>query len=108
MKISIIEKYFYFAFTYSGIRKVFYTYDTKYKQKIDHKEEEMPILYTHRIVHFLFAGIMGLGLAPTHLVNDIERLEIYVRNIKPLSPITCKLSNDIDFYTVLWDQHKAE
>jgi len=68
---TLYEKYIASVFTYSGIRKLIYTYDIKYRQKIDNKIEE------HRVIHFLFAGLMGIGLAPMHFVNDLERLERY-------------------------------
>ncbi len=106
MKLSFLEKYFTMAFTYSGLRKLIYTYDLQYKQKINNKIEERPILYTDKVIHFLFAGVMGIGLAPKHFLNDMERLEMYVRNIKCFSNC-CSKNNDIDFYTVLWDEHNV-
>jgi hypothetical protein len=106
MKISFTEKYLCFAFTYSGIRKLFYTYNTKYTQKIDNKIEERPILYTHHFIHFLFAAVMGVGLTPVHLANDIERLEMYFRNIKSFP--NKKYHTDTDFYTVLLDEHRVQ
>lgn len=103
---SLFEKYICCAFTYNGIRKLVYTYDTKYKQKINNQIEERPILYSHCVIHFLFAGIMGIGMAPYNLFNDIERLEMKVRNIPPMT--NTPINNYQDFYTVLWDQHKFE
>jgi hypothetical protein len=108
MTVSFFEKYIYCAFTYSGIRKLYYTYNTQYKQKIDNKVEKRPILYSHHVIHFLFAGTMGIGLAPNHLINDIERMEMYIRDIKPFSKPYSKYYDDIDFYSVLLDNHKVE
>ena len=39
-----------------------------------------------------------------YFVNDIEHIEIYIRNIAPVS----KHYEENDFYTVLWDIHKSE
>ena len=107
MSHSFIEKYLCGAFTYSALRKLYYTYDSQYVQLIDNKIETRPILYSHRVVHALFAGIMGVGLAPAHFLNDVERVELCLRNIKPFPIHDRKYHNDTDFYTVLWDQHKA-
>lgn len=103
--VSILERYLYFAFAYGGLRKIAYTWNTQYKQKVKDKVELRPILYSHRMMHFLLGGISGVWLAPIHICNDIERLEMYVRNIKPFSSAT-DVNEDIDFYTVLMDMHK--
>lgn len=113
MSSTVFEKYILTSFMYGGIRKLFYTYDTQYKQKIDNKVIERPILYSHRVVHFIFAGIMSIGLSPMHLFNDISRLEMYMRKITPFPnnyPTTYYNWNndDKDFYTVLWDEHKCD
>jgi hypothetical protein len=105
--MSFYEKYFLSAIAYGGIRKLIYTYDTKYTQKIGNKIEQRPILYSHRIVHCLFAGFMGIGLTPVYILNDIERLEMYIRNIKPF-PQQCKYHTDVDFHTILFDYHRVE
>ena len=47
-----LNRYFCYAFTYSGLRKLVYTYDTQYTQKIDNKIETRPILYSS-IVFFI-------------------------------------------------------
>ncbi len=73
---------------YSGIRKLLYTYNTQYKQK----DEVRPILYSHHLIHFVFAGTMGI--------------EMYVRNIKPFPNAYSK--EDKDFFTVLWDHHRSQ
>jgi len=99
----MIEKYISYAFMYGGIRKLLYTYNTQYKQK----DEVRPILYSHHLIHFVFGGTMGIGLAPMYLLNDMERIEMYVRNIKPFSNAYSK-EDDKDFFTVLWDHHRSQ
>ncbi len=96
-------KYFVSVFSHSGLRKLYYTYDTKYEQKNENIIITRPILYTHRIIHCLFAGIMGIGLAPMYF----EHIEIYIRNIAPV-PKHSKHYEENNFYTVLWDMHKSE
>jgi hypothetical protein len=108
MTTTFFEKYIFCAFSYSGMRKLYYTWNVQYKKKIDNKVEKRPILYSHRIIHFLFAGTIGIALAPVHLTNDIERLEMYIRNIKPFSKSYPKYYDDINFYTVLRDIHNIE
>jgi len=101
MKYFNSLNYMVFSFTYSSIRKLYYTYDIKYKKII----EERPILYIHKFFHVLFAGGVGIYIAPFHLINDIERIEMYARNIKPFKEDN-KTNENITFLSVLLDIDK--
>ena len=101
----MLNKYIYTTFLYSGIRKLIYTYDTKYREHINHEIVERPILYTHHLSHFLFAGISGIGLAPIHLFHDISMFEMKLRNIQPLPDSKNSKLYDVDFMSVMLDLH---
>jgi hypothetical protein len=107
MKYFTIPNYILLSFSYSSIRKLYYTYDIKYKKTINGKIEERPILYTHRFLHLLFAGGTGIYIAPIHLINDIERIEMYARDIKPFKEDN-KTEKTITFFSVLFDSHDID
>jgi hypothetical protein len=104
MKYFNIPNYILFTFSYSSLRKLYYTNDIKYKKIIEEKIEERPILYIHKFIHILFAGAIGVYIAPFHIINDIERIEMYTRNIKPFKEDN-KTNENITFLSVLLDTH---
>ena len=76
-----MHRYFGTAFMYSGVRKMVYTWDSKYRD-IDYKDHkkiisERPILYVDRCMHFVFGGLLGMVNFPIYLFNDIRNIEMY-------------------------------
>jgi hypothetical protein len=106
MKYFNFPNYILFSFSYSSIRKLYYTNDIKYKKITKEKIEERPILYIHKFIHLLFAGVTCIYITPLHLINDIERIEMYTRNIKPFEENN-KKNEDITFLSVLLDTHEV-
>jgi hypothetical protein len=102
-----MPNYMLFTFSYSSLRKLYYTKDIKYKKIIEEKMEERPILYIHKFIHTLYAGIVGIYIAPFHLINDIERFEMYARNIKPFKEDN-NINKSVTFLTVLLDSHAID
>ena len=101
--MSFFYKYSLFAVSYSAIRKIYNTYDTKYKYTVNNKIEEYPILYNHRIAHLIYAASAGIYITPFTLLNDIGKFEMYVRNIH--YPVEKNLNKEVTFLTVLTDMH---
>lgn len=100
-----LSKYISASFLYSGCRKLYYTYDLQYKKTIQNKIETRPILYSHRLLHFIGGGIFGIYLFPLNIINDLENIEIYIRKIKPYPKEDYMEGMDINFYTIMIDDH---
>jgi hypothetical protein len=102
-------RYFGTAFLYSGIRKLVYTWDSKYidiSYDKNHQKvmTERPILYIDRCMHFLYAGMTGTAAFPIYLASDIRNTEMHMRNIK--SPQYClHHAGDKGFLDVMCDSH---
>lgn len=105
--MGILGKLGCVAFSYSAIRKLYYTNNLKYRKYIDDKIEERPILYTDKIGHVIFGGIIGMYSFPIILYSDISKIEMYLRDIKPFSDdkYTKNQKKDINYLSVLLDVH---
>lgn len=103
--LKLIDKYILFSFSYSGIRKLYNVKDIKYKELIDDKIEERPILYTDKFFLFIFSGLLGIYSFPYLLISDIQKVEKKIRNIDdfPISnyEITRKNNKPINFVYLL-------
>lgn len=93
------------SFLYSGFRKLYYIKDLKYRQCIDDKIEERPILYTDKLGHFVFGGCIGMWSFPILLFSDISKIEMYLRNIKPFPEYNYSKYKNINYLSVLFDYH---
>lgn len=102
-KIPFLYKYVLTAFTYGAARKLWYTRDMEYKIQINDKIETTPILYTHYMKFGVIHGIIGIYNFPFNIINDIEKIEMYVRNIKQL-PNNDK-NKTINYMDVMLDHH---
>ena len=103
-----MHRYFGTAFMYSGMRKMVYTWDSKYRD-VDYKDHkkiisERPILYVDRYMHFVFGGLLGMVNFPIYLFNDIRNIEMYARNIKKPSYLL-KQGDEQGFLDVMFDLH---
>ena len=93
------------AFTYSAFRKIYYTKDLKYRERINDKIEERPILYSDKLGHFVFGGCIGMWSFPILLYSDISKVEMYLRNIKPFPEDNYLKYRSINYLSVLFDYH---
>jgi hypothetical protein len=104
-----MNRYFATAFLYSGIRKLVYTWDAKYRD-VSYDENhnkittERPVLHVDRCMHFLYAGTIGTAVFPINLLCDIRNTEMYIRNIKS-PPYWLELPGNKGFLDVLCDLH---
>jgi len=107
--LSATDLYCKCAFVYSGVRKLVYTWGTKYQDIVyDQNHTKIittkPILYVDRCVHFLYSGFLGIPLAPLYILCDIRKIEMIIHNIK-LSHKFQHLSEGKGFLDVMMDQH---
>lgn len=106
MATSFINKYIGITFSYSALRKLYYTYDSEYKVKINDIIYTQPILYSDRFLYSIYAGIIGIYIAPFNLSYDINHLELYMRNIKKLPDSDYnKIFKNVNFLNILFDNH---
>ncbi len=97
------------AFVYSGIRKLVYTWNTKYQDIVyDQNHTKImttrPILCVDRCMHFLYSGFLGIPLTPLYILCDIRQIEMIIHNIK--RPLKFQhLSEGKGFLDVMMDQH---
>lgn len=98
-----IYKYISIASIYGAIRKLYYTRNMEYKIEINNKIETKPILYTHYMMFGIMHGFTGIYYFPFNIINDIEKIEMYARNIKQL-PNKDK-NKPIDYLDILLDYH---
>ena len=106
MATSFIKKYIGITFSYGALRKLYYTYDSEYKVKINDIIYTQPILYSDRFLHLVYAGIGGIYITPFNLSADINRFELYMRNIKKLpANDDNKEFKNVNFLNILLDNH---
>jgi hypothetical protein len=103
--MGFFNKFCGIAFSYSAFRKLYYTKDIKYRQCYDNKIEERPILYCDKLGFFVFGGGIGMWSFPLLLFSDISKVEMYLRDIKPFSKNDKMKNRDINYLSVLFDDH---
>lgn len=103
--MGFFEKIGSIAFSYSACRKLYYTKDLKYRQCINDKIEERPILYTDKLGHFVFGGCIGMWSFPILLFSDISKIEMFLRDIKPFPEEEYTKNKNVNYLSVLFDYH---
>jgi len=77
-----INNYIKCAFSYGFIRKYLYTKDVKYRETIDDKIIERPILYADYFFSSVYSGLFCMITPYLFIYGDIRFLELKMRNIK--------------------------
>ena len=103
--MGFFDKFLGIAFSYSAFRKLYYTKDLKYRKNINDKIEERPILYTDKLGLFVLGGSIGMWKFPILLLSDISKVEMYLREIKPFSEDNKIKNKEINYLSVLLDDH---
>lgn len=104
-KLPLSFKYISFAAIYGAARKIWYLRNMEYKIEINDKIETRPILYTHYVMFGIMHGFIGIYYLPFHILNDLEKIESYCRNIKQLPKKTNKTNKTVEFMDLLIDYH---
>ena len=110
-----LPRYVACAFTYGALRKVAYTWNTKYQKTVYDKQlnktvETSPILATDRVLLAGLAGLETVYLAPVFVLCDVRNAEMKLRGVESFhrastSSYTSSYTPDIDFLTVALDFH---